>query len=290
MGHQKKHHEEEPAGESAPLWIISFCDLALCMLSFFVNLSCTAGKNTAFDPECMEVVAAIKRALRHLPPGPPTDTSDLKSILGALKSQKGRSGTSGKPGESIQQIDGMSGKHTMVTTVRQGTQTTIGGSISFPANSTELTDDAISGLKQIADKIRGHMNVFMIKGHTSRDEEHLLKNSKTDLSYDRANVVLQKLVEFGVAREGLRIQSCRDFEPIREGAYSEATRAENRRVEVIATEAFISEYRSERPSTNSANKLADLTRKVEKQIREQRAQETTHPETGKHESAEAGHD
>jgi flagellar motor protein MotB len=270
---EKKH--EEPAGESAPLWIISFCDLALCMLSFFVILSASAGtKNINYDPEFNELVAAIKKAFKYLPPAPANQAGDLKSILNALKVQKGKSGSSGKPGEAAQRMDGLAGKHDMVTTVRTGSQTTIGGSISFTADSAKLLPDDEPSVRQIADKIRGHMNVFMVKGHTSRDEEYRLQNTGRDLAYDRANTVLRKLVELGVAREGLRLESCRDFEPVREGAYSEVTRAANRRVEVVATEALVSEYRGQKPANSpSSTKLLELRKKVESKVNEQKVEE-----------------
>jgi flagellar motor protein MotB len=261
----EKKHQEEPAGESAPLWIISFCDLALCMLSFFVILSAGAAKSVQYDPEFAELVAAIKKAFKNLPPAPANQSGDLKSILASLKQQKGKSGTSGKPGEAAQRMDGMAGKHDLVTTVRTGSQTTIGGSIAFPVNSAQILPEEEAAVRQISDKIRGHMNVFMVKGHTSRDEEYRLKDTPRDLAYERARAVLDKLVEYGVAREGLRIESCRDFEPIREGAYSEVTRGANRRVEVVATEALISEYRSRKTTNSPASaKLLELRKKAEK--------------------------
>jgi len=153
-----------------------------------------------------------------------------------------------------------------VASIRPGTQTTIGGVITFGQSGTELSEDAVSAVRQIAEKIRGHMVVFMVKGHTSRDEEYALRDSKRDLSYERAEAVVRKLVEMGVSREGLRTQACRDYEPIREGAYSEQTRGANRRVEVIATEALVCEYRGGDPSTKRNYQINELGRRLEKQL------------------------
>lgn len=270
---KKKRHEEHP-GET--VWIYSFCDLALCLLSFFVILSAGASKNVEFDPEFAELVAAIKKAFRNLPPAPTTTATpaDLKNIIGALKNQtKGKTGNTGKPGEASQRIEGMSGRHTLVTTVRTGSQTTIGGCAAFGADSAEITPEALDQVREIAEKIRGHMNVFLVKGHTSRDEEYRLRGTPRDLAYDRATAVLNKLVELGVAREGLRVESCRDFEPVREGAYSEVARGENRRVEVVATEALVSEYRGRPPIGSAANKLIDLTKKLDQKLRDAEAPE-----------------
>jgi len=264
----EKKHQEEEHGESAPLWVISFADLVTLLLSFFVILSAGNAKSVQYDPEFASIVAAIKKAFKYMPPSTANPSSvDLKSIMGMLKPQKGKTGKSGNPGESFQRLDGMSGKHDLVTTVRSGTQTTIGGCVSFDNTSADISPESLSDIRQIADKVRGHMNVFMVKGHTSKDEEYRLKGTNRDLSYERATAVMRKLVEFGVAEEGLRIETCRDFEPLREGAYSEISRSENRRVEVVATEALISEYRGQGPTGNSANKLADLTKKLEEKIK-----------------------
>ena len=140
----------------------------------------------------------------------------------------------------------MSGRNEMVTTIRTGTQTTIGSVIPFARGSSKLYPDSMPILEHIAKQIRGHTNVFVVKGHTSRDEEYALRNTGRDLAYERARAVVRALVKLGVPREALRVQSCRDFEPLKQGAYNEVSRAINRRVEVIATESLISEYKGEK--------------------------------------------
>lgn len=236
-------------GHSAPIWIISFADLVVLLMSFFVIIAVGNPKNAAYDPDFAEIVAAIKKAFKYVPPVDSKDPVDLillKKQLKNLKAHKGDSGKSSDRGEAFNRIEGMSGQNDMVTTVRTGTQTTIGGVIPFALNSSEITEKSSAILKRIADQIRGHTNVFLAKGHTSRDEEYSIRNTEKDLSYQRARAAIKKLVEFGVARESLRIEACRDFEPVKKHAYSEVNRANNRRVEIIATEALVSEYKGEK--------------------------------------------
>ena len=253
---KKQHHD----GHMSEGWITSLADLMTLLMGFFVILcSMMVPKDFAADPEFLKVAAAIKEAFKYVPPSDSQDPIDLQILLSKLNNSKGKSGTSAKPGEAAVRSRGMVGRHDMVTTIRTGSQTTIGGVVGFAADSSALTPEQENNIAMIADQIRGHMNVFIVKGHTSRDEEYKLQKTAKDLSYDRALAVVQKLVDLGVARESLRIVSCRDYEPKREGTYSEVTRADNRRVEVIATEALVSEYRERPVADDSANHMIKKT-------------------------------
>jgi hypothetical protein len=50
----------------------------------------------------------------------------------------------------------------------------------------------------------------------------------------------------GIAPQAIRAQSCHDYEPLKEGMYGENAWAANRRVEIMATEALISDYRGQK--------------------------------------------
>ena len=246
MAHSRKKEQHEEQGESAPLWIISFADLVTLMLSFFVILAAgnPANKNTAMDPEFADIVAAVKQAFKYLPPATSTDPVDMRILSRILKSQKGK-GPGGGKGAARQPLEGVIGSNDQVTTIRTGRQITIGGVIPFARDSSELQPEARPIVAQIAGLIRGHNHVFIIKGHSSSDEEYRLQGTGRDLAYERANAVAAALAEAGVPRESVRTQSCRDWEPLKDNAYTETSQAANRRVEVVATEALGSEYRGQ---------------------------------------------
>jgi flagellar motor protein MotB len=253
----KKANHESHLSEG---WVTSLADLMTLLMGFFVILcSMMAPKDLTIDPADLEILAAIREAFKYVPPVDSKDPIDIKILLAKLRNAQGKSGQSGKPSEASIRTKGMVGRHDMVTTVRTGAQTTIGGAIPFSADSAALSQAADNNIAVIADQIRGHMNVFVVKGHTSRDEECNLQKTKRDLSYERATAVVDKLVSLGVARQALRIVACRDYEPIREGTYSEVTRADNRRAEVVATEALVSEYRERPSSEDSANDVIKKT-------------------------------
>jgi chemotaxis protein MotB len=230
----KKHQDEHSEG-----WIVSFADLMCLMMSFFVIMSAGNPKDTKIDPEFTEVVAAIKQAFHYLPPADSSDPVDVQILMNQLKSQKGRGGE-GKKGDAFQDNEGAVGRYDQITTVREGTQVTMGGQIPFGKNSVELTDEAVLKLRQIAERL---------KGHTSKDEEQDLAGTGQDLAYERACAAAAKLASLGLNRESLRAQSCHDYEPLREGAYSQSEQAFNRRIEIVATESLLSEVRGPKGDT-----------------------------------------
>ena len=128
-------------------------------------------------------------------------------------------------GDAYQDSEGAIGRHDQVTTVRTGTQMTMGGQIAFDKDSAELSEEAVLKLKQITERVKGHTNIFVVKGHSSKDEEQALVGTGHDLAYDRACAAASKLTSLGLGRESLRVQSCRDYEPLKIGAYSEAEQA-----------------------------------------------------------------
>ncbi len=68
-----------------------------------------------------------------------------------------------------------------------------------------------------------------------------------------------RLVVLGLGCESLPVQSCRDFEPLKVGAYSDAEQSLNRRVEVIATELLMSEVRCPKGDTGPKTSPAHNT-------------------------------
>jgi len=243
---QKKPPPPEPEGETAPLWIVSFCDLALILMAFFAIMAATSPSNLEYDPEWNDVVAAVKKAFKYVPKADSDDPMDIHMLMGALKNRgRGKTGTSGKRGEAQSHVTGLVGKHDLVSTIRTGTQATIGGRIPFEKDSAKVSPEDLSIILAIADKIRGHTNVFVIKGHTSRDEQYRLRGKNKSLADKRARQVELRLIAAGVPPNALRIQDCRDYEPLKEEAYTEIDHQVNRRVEVIATEAFVNDFRGD---------------------------------------------
>jgi outer membrane protein OmpA-like peptidoglycan-associated protein len=106
-------------------------------------------------------------------------------------------------------------------------------------------------LDQIADLIRGHRNIVLIKGHASLDDlpDAATPQQRMDLSLRRAPAAADYLTAQRVDPEILRVQGCSTFEPVALGAYSDEAHGRNRRVEVEATDTLVDERQDSHPSS-----------------------------------------
>lgn len=234
---KKAAKAEEPAGESAPMWIVSFADLVTLMMSFFVVLY--ALKQGGAQQQ-LETAAAIKAQFGYMPPDDSTDPLDLQvmALLGRPKPPMAM-----QKGSAEQEAHGAEGDHAEVKTIREGKDVTSGGAILFDPGSVALDGAGERMIAKLADIVRGHNNVLMIKGHVSPDELPLRPQDPNGmgLSYQRATVVAEALAKKGIDKRVLRPVACGPFEPVKSQAYDTAAQRPNRRVEVYSTDLVISD-------------------------------------------------
>lgn len=238
MAMKKKAAAAEPAGESAPMWIVSFADLVTLMMSFFVVLYAL---KQGGEKQQMEVAAALKATFD---PSYPADTpSEWDQLIRHFRGQPGPPYPNAG-GNAVKPTDGAQGRDDQVTAIRPGKQIVTGGQITFDQNKTDLDAVSMDSIRQIADKLRGHNNVCLIKGHVSADELPLRPDDPNGMSLSNARAmrVIDELVKLGVDRSVLRPLACGPYEPLKTGVYTSDMLARNRRVEVYATENTASEY------------------------------------------------
>jgi chemotaxis protein MotB len=247
---KKKAAAPEPAGESAPMWIVSFADLVTLMMSFFVVLY--ALKQGGPEQQ-LERTAAIMAQFGN---DPPVDANDDLSM--AIKRYRGIPvPTRDKAmGHSDSAADGPEGPDPKVTNIRDGKEITSGGSILFDSGSTAITPDAKLVIEKLADLLRGKTNILMIKGHVSADEIALRPSDPQGwtLSYMRATTVADELTKLGIDRRLLRPVPCGANEPLKAQVYDAETLKQNRRAVIYSTESTLSDYfpSSYVPATESA--------------------------------------
>jgi chemotaxis protein MotB len=238
MAMKKKAAAPEPAGESAPMWIVSFADLVTLMMSFFVVLYALKQGGTK---QQLETTAQIKTKFGWTADPLSDDPLDRvgRRIQGIPEPVYDRN-----PGNTSTPADGADGSNPHVTTIRAGKEMVTGGKLTFDSGQSVLSADAKGTLAQIAQKIRGLSNVLMIKGHVSADELSLIPDDPNGmgLSFRRASVVADELARLGIDRRVLRPVACGSFEPVKTGAYDPATQRLNRRAEVFTTDYTASDY------------------------------------------------
>src|SRR5688572_14783945 len=245
--------------EECPEWIFTLADLIMCMMGLFVLLWVLkpAGKDAAAAPndeDWLKVVAKIREAFDYLPDPQSTDPVDQFMLMQKLQQMKPLKGP-GDGGKTRLDRKGAEGDQPEVISVRRGTQAIVGSRVLFEAASATLTPESNRILDQIAQMIKGHKNIMLIRGHTSLDDypEGTDAQQQLDLSIRRAKVVADYLVKHGVAPEILRVLGCSTFEPVIQRAYTPELKQQNRRVEVEATTTLVAELQDPAPSARPAS-------------------------------------
>lgn len=241
----KKHAE----CEECPEWIFTFADLVMLMMGFFVILwvlkpsneskADDAPAHAVMTDDYLETIGEIRRGFGWQPDPTSSDPVD-RAMIQKRQRQQG----AGEGGNTTIRPKGAQGTDPEVTSIRPGSQAAVGGRILFDPGSTQLLPSALHQLDQVAHLIRGHRNIFLVKGHTSVDDLDLNETAerKMDLSLRRAQAVADYLTAQGVEPEILRVVGCSTFEPVARRAYTENTRILNRRVEVEATTTLVTEH------------------------------------------------
>src|SRR5688572_20759324 len=242
--------------EECPEWIFTFADLVMLMMGFFVILWVLKpapgepGKPQQELP--VEVLAAIREAFNYVPDPSSKDPVDVHMLLKKLEQMKPLKGP-GDGGKTKLERKGVQGSDPEVELVRPSKQVGTGARILFPQADAALPPDSRRALDDIANIIRGHRNIFIVKGHASSDDfpDAPDDRARMDLSLKRAQAAADHLASKGVDRETLRIQGCSTYEPLVQRAWTTDARAQNRRVEVIATGTLVQQLQDAAKTTTS---------------------------------------
>lgn len=202
-GHGKKGGHEEGGGH-APMWIVSFADMVILLMSFFVLLLCQGSQKTATDEDLLKILASVKVGFGYTPRPDSKDPLDI-AVLQVL-THKGLSGTSYSGNRWLSAaIKGTANKE-RDTWVKA--QSNVGKPVRFAHNSDIIPKSAQADLDEIAEVVRHHYRIIVIQGHCSQDEAYRDAAGGHDLSFRRALAVKIALESRGVATTRLRLVSC----------------------------------------------------------------------------------
>lgn len=237
--------------EECPEWIFTLADLIMCMMGLFVILwvlkpGPNPDQRSFVDAETLKVVGAIREAFGYIPDPTSTDPVDVALLLRKVEQMKLNG--PGERGRARTQTDGADGTDPEVTSIRAGKQATVGTRLLFEIGEPALSRQTASALDQIADAIRGHRNIILIKGHTSLDDfpDGATPQQKMDLSLRRAQAAADYLTALGVSPDIIRVQGCSTFEPVLQRTYTPNAQSLNRRVEVEATATLVEDLQDRR--------------------------------------------
>ena len=178
--------------EECPEWIFTFADLVMLMMGFFVILwvlkpsPSPKASGSAENQDWIKVAASIRDAFGYIPKAGSSDPVDQQMILQQMSQPKVPDGP-GQGGKTLIRPDGAKGTDPEVTTVRPGKMAVVGGRLLFEKADARLSPAVLDMLDQITDQIRGHLNVVLVKGHTSLDDfdDTATAEQRMDLSIRR---------------------------------------------------------------------------------------------------------
>ena len=248
----KKAHE----CEECPEWIFTFADLVMLMMGFFVILwvlKPPAGKKSTGDGEqyLIKIEASIREAFGYEPNPHSKDPVDMQMIINRISRTKLNG--PGIGGKTSMEPEGAQGSQREVTDIRPAKQATEGGKLLFARGSAVLTEQTTRELEEIAQVVRGHRNIILVKGHTSLDDlpDDATPQQRMDLSLRRGQAAVDYLTSHGVDPQILRVQGCSTFEPLIQHEYTLDAQALNRRVEVEATAMLADDLQGAKPSPDN---------------------------------------
>jgi flagellar motor protein MotB len=237
--------------EECPEWIFTFADLVMLMMGFFVVLWVLKPNPTKNPPPApgaqtddttIQVAAAIREAFGYIPNPQSKDPVDIEMLMKKIQSMPYNG--PGERGKTKMERKGAVGVEDEVTAIRRSKQASVGGRLLFALGDAQLSPDMLQALNDIAEQIRGHRSIVLVKGHAGLDDfsEGATPQQNMDLSLKRAQNVADYLVSKGVSADILRVEGCSTFEPVVQRAYTPEGRASNRRVEVEATATLVQSF------------------------------------------------
>ena len=244
--------------EECPEWIFTFADLVMLMMGFFVILwvlkpSPSPKTEAAANEDWIKVAAAVRAEFGYVPKSGTQDPVD--NYMLEKNSQPKIPDGPGAGGKTKVRPDGARGTDPEVTAIRPGQQAMVGGRLLFERGEPKLMPGTQKMLDQIAELIRGHRTIILIKGHTALDDfdDSASAEVKLDLSLRRAQTVSDYLTAHDVEPDILRVVGCSTFEPVVQREYEPSSQSLNRRVEVEATTTPVRSMQGHsQPSTQPA--------------------------------------
>jgi chemotaxis protein MotB len=243
--------------EGLPEWIMSYADMITILMAFFVVMYSMAPTGHATERQ-----EAVMKSLREqfgphwhgvtaLGPGPYVERdSPLAKLQTAGSREKGNS-KKGVGSKKLRPIE-----NRQPASLRPGDSPSVGGTIYFDDNSSQLAPSQEKALRGALREIGGKALKIEVRGHTSRrvlNSTGPLRDN-WDLAYERARTVMKWLVANGIDPDRIRLSVSADNEPLHNNVH-ESARGKSSRVEIFmlnelvdTAQPEISEHSSSMPS------------------------------------------
>lgn len=229
-GHEEGH-------EGAPEWLISFADMVMLIMGFFVILlAMNMAKQTAggiggkdamggSDSDLMmEFVISIREAFNN-----PIDLNsknvDDQAVLRYIL----------RRGSGEADMESVPGTHRNVQAIRNGSIVNIVASVLFEDQSAVLSSGGRETLADAAARLADRRWIVEVRGHVGPFEVMHNPVRARELSYQRALAAGSALVDAGMAWDSLRLVACGDANRLVARTSDRAEDRANQRVELVVT-------------------------------------------------------
>jgi chemotaxis protein MotB len=227
-------------------WLVSYADFITLLFAFFVVMFATAQTDNA---KARAVSESVKQALQG-----DSFKAAFSMLLGGMPPEKGertakQAGSGGEKlnlgghsamtltellpvlSEALQQ-EIQSGRLSLRMTAR-GLTISFSQAALFPSGEDEIAPDFYPTIQKIADAINKVRNPVRAEGHTDSVPIHNSRfRGNWELSAARSIALVERLTNFGVARDRLSIAGYADTDPIDKNDTEEGRR-KNRRVDLV---------------------------------------------------------
>lgn len=227
-------HDDEPAREGAPEWMVSYADMITIMMAFFVVMF--AMSSLKDDQREEAVFNALQTQFGRFP------HSATLTPPRAIARSRGGVDAEGRHQESKSLGPAAARPSNRVTRLRPGEDVVLGANLAFPEGESDLDDADRQKLASLVEEISGKSQRLEVRGHTSGRPlpANAPYRDQWDLAYARARRVMEQLVALGISPRRIRLSVAAGNEPV---AGADPTRAlENSRVQVSVLNETVGDY------------------------------------------------
>lgn len=232
----KKGKPKVKIEQGAPLWVITFADLATLLLTFFVLMLSFANMDIIKFNELMGsvqesfgVTRLEKGQYQAVSSGKLADVdSNIKESAAAVARER----LVNVIADSIIREGFKSAAS--ITSTDEGVRVRVKGRALFEPGGSELGKGSLKFLKELSNVIKSTKNMYVVvEGHTDNRPIRTKRfPSNWELSTLRASAVLEKMIAFGAPADRMSAAGYADTRPLFSNDLDE-TRPLNRRVEFL---------------------------------------------------------